>query len=116
MALTSQLSEAVKVVAIEKINDVVDFADSIVERLSQLNYAMVLSVVLCGLAVGAIRSRRRLALVQKRLDKLEHDVRRLEFKESRRLLEAIHSRSHSESLTQQQDVSSIISPEETGAG
>jgi hypothetical protein len=68
------------------------------------------------LAVGAIRSRRRLALVQKRLDKLEHDVRRLEFKESRRLLEAIHSRSHSESLTQQQDVSSIISPEETGAG
>ena len=93
MALTSQLSEAVKVVAIEKINDVVDFADSIVERLSQLNYAMVLSVVLCGLAVGAIRSRRRLALVQKRLDKLEHDVRRLEFKESRRLLEAIHSSS-----------------------
>jgi hypothetical protein len=51
MALTSQLSEAVKVVAIEKINDVVDFADSIVERLSQLNYAMVLSVVLCGVNI-----------------------------------------------------------------
>jgi hypothetical protein len=71
---------------------------------------------LCGLAVGAIRSRRRLALVQKQLDKLEHDVRRLKFEESRRLSEAIHSRSRSESLTQEQDVPSIIPPEETGTG
>jgi len=37
-AVTSRLSEAVKVAAIEKINDVVDFADSIADRLSQQNY------------------------------------------------------------------------------
>jgi hypothetical protein len=116
MALASQLSQAVKVAAIEKINDVVDFADSIVDRLSQQNYAMVLFVLWCGLAVGAIRSRRRLALLQKQLDKLGHDVRQLEFKESRRLMEAIHSRSRFESGRQRQDVPSIISPEETAGG
>ena len=116
MALASQLSQAVKVAAIEKINDVVDFADSIVDRLSQQNYAMVLFVLWCGLAVGAIRSRRRLALLQKQLDKLGHDVRQLEFKESRRLMEAIHSRSRFESGRQRQDVASIISPEETAGG
>jgi hypothetical protein len=42
MALTSQLSQAVKVAAIEKINDVVDFVDLIVECLSQQNYEKVL--------------------------------------------------------------------------
>jgi hypothetical protein len=116
MALTSQLSEVVKAATTEKINDVVDFVDWIVERLSQLNYAMVLSVVLFGLAVGTIRSRRRLALVQKQLDKLAHDVRQLEVRESRRLLEAAHSRYRSQSLTQQQDAPAMISPMETGAG
>jgi hypothetical protein len=116
IALTSQLSQAVKIAAIEKINDVVDFADSIIERLSQQNYAMILLLLWCGLAVGAIRSRRRLALLQKQLDKLGHDVRQLEFKESRRLMEEINSRFHSKSRTQQQDVPSIISPQETGGG
>jgi hypothetical protein len=42
MALTSQLSQVVKVAATETINDVADFVDLIVERLSQQNYAMVL--------------------------------------------------------------------------
>jgi hypothetical protein len=116
MALTSQLSQAVKVAAIEKINDVVDFADSIADRLSQQNYATVLFVLWCGLAVGVVRSRRRSALLQKQLDKLGQDVRQLEFNESRRLMEAMHSRSRSESWTRRQDVSSIMSPEETGAG
>jgi hypothetical protein len=116
IALPSELSQAIKVAAVEKINDVVDFADLIAVRLSQLNYAIVLFVVLCGLAVGAIRSRRRLALLQKQLDKLGQDVRQLEFKESRRLMEAIHSSSRSESRTQQQDVPAIISPEEISAG
>ena len=114
--MPSELSQAIKVAAVEKINDVVDFADWIAVRLSQLNYTIVLFVGLCGLAVGAIRSRRRLALLQKQLDKLGHDVRQLEFKESRRLMEAIHSSSRSESRTQQQDVPAIISPEETSAG
>ena len=116
MALPSQLSEAVKAAAMEKINAVVDFADLIIERLSQQNYAMVLFVGLCGLTVVAIRSRRRLALLQKQLDTLAHDVRQLELEESRRLMEAIHSSSRSESQTQQQDAAAIISPEETSAG
>jgi hypothetical protein len=116
MALPSQLSEAVKAAAMEKIKAVVDFADLIIERLSQQNYAMVLFVGLCGLTVVAIRSRRRLALLQKQLDKLGHDVRELELKENHRLMEAIHSSSRSESQTQQQDAPAIISPEETSAG
>jgi phospholipid N-methyltransferase len=116
MALPSQLSEAVKVAAMETINGAVDSVDWIVERLSQQNYAIVLSVILCGLAVGNIRSRRRLALLQKQLDKLAHDVRQLEFKESRRLSEALHFRSRSESQTQQQDAPTIMSPEETSSG
>ena len=114
--MTSRLSEAVKVAAIEKINDVVDFADSIADRLSQQNYATVLFVLRCGLAVGVVRLRRRSALLQKQLDKLGQDVRRLEFTESRRVMEAMRSRSRSESRTQQQDVPSIVSPEETGGG
>jgi hypothetical protein len=112
--LASQFSQAAKVAVIEKINEIVDFADSIVERLSQQNYAMVLFVLWCGLAVSAIRSRSRLALLQKQLDKLGHDVRQLELNESSRLMEAIHSRSRSESQTQQQDVPTITSPEENG--
>jgi hypothetical protein len=113
MALPSQLSEAVKAAAMETINTVVDFGDSIIERLSQLNYVMVLFVGLCGLTVVTIRSRRRLALLQKQLDKLEYGVRQLEFKESRRQMEVIHSRTLSESRTQQLDVPSITSPEDT---
>ena len=116
MALASQLSEAIKVAAIEKINDVVDFADSIADRLSQQNYMTVLFVLWCGLAVGVVRLRRRSVLLQIQLDKLGQDVRQLEFKESRRVMEAMHSRSRSESRTQQQDVPSIVSPEETGGG
>jgi len=116
MTLASQLSQAVKVAVIEKINDLVDFTDSIVERLSQQNYALVLLVLWCGLAVGVVRSRAKLALVQKQLDKLGQDVRQLEFKESRRQMESIHSRSHSEGRTQQQDAPSMISPEESGGG
>jgi acetolactate synthase regulatory subunit len=116
MALTSQLSQAVKVAAIEKINDIVDFADSIADRLSQQNYATVLLVLWCGLAVSVVRSRRRSALLQKQLDKLGQDVRQLEFTESRRLMEAMYSRSRSETRTQQQDVPSIMSSEETGGG
>jgi hypothetical protein len=116
MALPSQLSEAVKVAAMEKINSAVDFVDWIVERLSQLNYALVLFVGLCGLTVVAIRSGRRLTLLQKQLDKLGDDVRQLEFKESRRLMEGIHSRSRSENQPQQQDAPAIISPEKTSAG
>ena len=112
--MASQFSQAAKVAVIEKINEIVDFADSIVERLSQQNYAMVLFVLWCGLAVSAIRSRSRLALLQKQLDKLGHDVRQLELNESSRLMEAIHSRSRSESQTQQQDVPTITSPEENG--
>jgi hypothetical protein len=114
--VTSRLSEAVKVAAIEKINDVVDFADSIADRLSQQNYATVLFVLWCGLAVGVVRLRRRSALLQKQLGKLGQDVRRLEFTESRRVMEAMHSRYRSESRTQHQDVPSIVSPEETGGG
>ena len=114
MALTSQFSQAAKVAVIEKINEIVDFADSIADRLSQQNYATVLFVLWCGLAVGVVRLRGRSALLQKQLDKLGQDVRQLEFKESRRLMEVIHSRSRSESQTQQQDVPSIVSPEETG--
>jgi hypothetical protein len=44
MALTSQLSEVVKVAAIEKVNDVVDFIDWIVDSLSQ-HCAIVLFVL-----------------------------------------------------------------------
>jgi hypothetical protein len=86
-AVTSQLSQAVKVAAIERINDVVDFADSIADRLSQQNYATVLFVLWCGLAVGVVRLRGRSALLQKQLDKLGQDVRQLEFRESRRVME-----------------------------
>jgi hypothetical protein len=115
MALASQLSEAIKVAAIETINGVVDFADSIADRLSQQNYMAVLFVLWCGLAVGVVRLRRRSVLLQTQLDKLGQDVRQLEFKESRRVMEAMH-RSRSESRTQQQDVPSIVLPEETGGG
>jgi hypothetical protein len=62
MALPSELSEAIKAAAIEKINALVDFADLIIERLSQLNYAIVLFVGLCGLMVVAVRSRRRFSV------------------------------------------------------
>jgi hypothetical protein len=116
MALSSQLSEAVKVAAMEKISAVVDFADSLIERLSQQNYVMVLFIGLCGLAVAAIRSRRKLALLKTQLDKLGQDVRQLELKESRRLMEAVNSRSRSEGQTQQQGAPSIMSPEQPASG
>jgi hypothetical protein len=116
MALASQLSQAVKATAIEKISDVVDFADSIGDRLSQQSSTTALFVLWCGLAVGLVHLRRRSALQQKQLEKLGQDVRQLEFNESRRKLELMESRARSESRTQQQDVPSLISPEETGAG
>jgi hypothetical protein len=116
MALHSQLSEAVKATAIGTINAVVDFGDLIIERLSQQNYALALFAGFGGLTVVVIRSRRKLTLLQKKLDKLGHDVRQLELKESRRLMDALHLKSSSESQTQQLDAPATISPRETSSG
>ena len=80
----------------ENINDVINFADSIFERLSQQNHAIALFVLWCGLGlVGVTCSRRRAALLQKQLDKLSRDVRQLELAENRRLMELVNSSSRS---------------------
>jgi hypothetical protein len=78
------------------INDVINFAESIIERLPTQNYAIALFVLWCGLGlVGVISSRRRTALLQKRLDKLSDDVRQLELAEDRRLMDSLNSNKRS---------------------
>jgi hypothetical protein len=114
MAMHSQMTEAVKATAIETINTVVDFADLTIERLSQQNYAMALFVGLCGLTVVVMRARRRITLLQKKLDKLGR--RQLEFSESRHLMDALYFGSRYENQTQRQDAPPFISSEETSSG
>ena len=91
-----------KVAAMEIINDVINFAASMFERLPQQYYAMVLFIVCCGLGlVGVVRSRERSALL-KQLEKLTRDVRELELAESRRFIGLLNPSSR------QQDATSIV--------
>jgi hypothetical protein len=81
-----------KVAAIANINDVINFAVSIAERLPTQSYVVALFVLWCASGlIGIISSRRRSALLQKQIDKLSHDVRQLEVAESRRLIESLNS-------------------------
>jgi hypothetical protein len=74
------------------INDIINFAESIIERLPTQNYAIALFVLWCGLGlIGAMSSRRRTARLQKQLDKLSDDVRQLELAENRRLMDFLNS-------------------------
>ena len=74
------------------INDVINFVESIIERLPTQNSAIALFVLWCGLGlIGVISSRRRTALLQKQLDKLSNDVRQLELAENRRLMDTLYS-------------------------
>jgi hypothetical protein len=110
MAFDQPIVSGEKVATMEMINDVVNFADSMFERLPQQNYAMVLFVLGCGLGlVGVVRSRKRSALLQKQLDKLSRDVSQLELAENRRLIELLNSSSRPRS---QQDATSIVPGEE----
>ena len=73
---------------------------------------MVLFVIWCGLGlVGVVRSRKRLALLQKQLDKLNRDVRWLELAASRRFLGLLKS-SRPGSGMHQQDATSIVPDKE----
>jgi hypothetical protein len=115
-ALTNELSQAGKVAAMEKINDFINFADSMFERLPHQTYATALFVLWCGLGlVGVIRCRKRSALLQKQLDNLSRHVHQLELAESRRLIELLNSSSCSRSRLQQQDASSIVPHRERNA-
>jgi hypothetical protein len=78
------------------------------------NYAMVLFVFWCGL-VGVVRSRKRSALLQNKLDKLSRTVHELELAESRRLFELLNSSSRSVSRKPQQDTPSITPSEKPPA-
>jgi hypothetical protein len=84
-----KLSQPGKVVAMQEINDVVNFAGSMFERLPQQIYAMALLVLWCGLGlVGVLLSWNRSARQVNQLDDLIRDVRQqqLELKEIRRIL------------------------------
>jgi hypothetical protein len=74
------------------------------------NYVMVLFVIGCGL-VGAVRSRNRSALLQKKLDKLSRVVHELELAENRRLIELLNSSSPPVSQMHQQEAPSIMPSE-----
>jgi hypothetical protein len=115
------MPEAGKVAPMEKINDVINFAGSMFEHLPQLNSAMALFALWCGLGlVGVIHSRKRSSRMQKQLDKLGRDVRQLELQlelaENRRLMELLNSSSCSGSRMHKQDASSIIPAEERNGG
>jgi hypothetical protein len=115
--LPDQVSQAGKVAAMEKINDVISFAGSMFERLPPQNFAMTLFFIWCGLGlVGVVRSRKRSARLRKQLDELSSHVRQLalqfELAESRRFMELLNSSSGSQSRTRQEDTSSVTPPEE----
>jgi hypothetical protein len=78
------------------------------------NYAMVLFVLWCGL-VGVVRSRKRAALLQKKLDKLSRAVRELELAENRRVFELLNSSSRPVSREHQQDAPAITPSEKPPA-
>ncbi len=70
----------------QKIDDTINFAGSMIERLPPQSYAMALFVLWCGLGLVGLLSWKRLARIQKQLDQLRHDLRRLEQEESRRIV------------------------------
>ena len=72
----------------QEINDVINFAGSMFERLPEQIYAMALLVLCCGLGlVGVVVSWNRSARLQNQLDELSRDVRQqqLELEETRRI-------------------------------
>jgi hypothetical protein len=78
------MSEAGKVVVMQKIDDIINFAGSMFECLPQQSYAMAVFVLWCGFGlVGVLvfRAARR----QKQLDQLRRDVH-LEMEECRRII------------------------------
>jgi hypothetical protein len=87
----------------QEINDVNNFAGSMLQI-----YAAALFVLCCGLVlVGAVVSRKRSVRLQEQIDELRCDVRRLEAEESRRDLESINLSSRSGSQMYQEDAASI---------
>ena len=83
-----KLSQPGKVVAMQEINDVINSAGSMFERLPQQIYAMALLVLWCGLGLfGVVVSWNRSARLQNQLDELSRDVRQqqLELEEARRI-------------------------------
>jgi hypothetical protein len=100
-----------KVATMEMTNDVIKFADAMFERLP--HYAMVLFFLWCAFGlVGVVRSRKRSASMQKQLDKLNHDVRRLELAESRRFIGLLNPSSRPGSGIHQQDATFIVPDKE----
>lgn len=75
-------------------------------------YTMVFFVIGCGLA-GVVRHRKRLALLQKQLDKLSRIVQELELVENRRLIQSLNPPSPSVDQMNQQDAPSILPSEHT---
>jgi len=89
-----------------------------VVAMQMINYAMALFVLWCGLGlvgvglVGVVVFRKRSDdRLQKLLDEVSRDVRKLEAEESRRIIELLNFSSRSESLMHQENVSSFPSPE-----
>jgi hypothetical protein len=86
-----KLSQPRKVVAMQEMNDVIDFAGSMFERLPQQKYAMALLVVLwCGIGlVVVVVSWNRSTRLKNQLDELSRDVRQqqLILEETRRIFD-----------------------------
>ena len=74
--------------------------------------AMVLFVLWCGL-VGIVRSRKRSALLERKLEELSRAVHELELAENCRFFEVLNSSSRSESRMHQGDAPSIPPSEKT---
>jgi YVTN family beta-propeller protein len=72
--LANQLSQPRKVVAMQEINHVINFAGSMFERFPPQIYATALFVLCCGLGlVGVVVSRKRSACLQEQIDELRRD-------------------------------------------
>jgi len=106
------------VVAMQIINDVINFAGWMFEGLPPQNYAMAHFFVWCGLGlvgvglVGVVVFRKRTDdRLQKLLDEVSRHVRILEAEESRRIIELLYLSLRSESRMHQENVSSLPSPE-----
>jgi hypothetical protein len=111
MALVSVIILSVFFTVPNRIVETIAFTTIGVLILFAPNYAVVLFVLWCGL-VGLGRSRKRSALLEKKLEELGRAVRELKLAENRRFLKALNSSSRPENQMQE-DAPSITPSEKT---